>query len=490
MFKPRPYQVPAIETCIAIMTHPKSRKELVVQPTAAGKSWLTAATVDRLGVPIVVLQPSGELLKQNYEKFELMGGKATISCSSLKVKQKDGVPYTLIGDEYVKCNEISKVTYATIGSVIKDIETFKKMKLKHLIIDEAHLMTKSDSQIRRFIDQLKITNVLGLTATPVYLANTMEGAMLKMMNRVRGKLFSTISHVTQISEVASQGYWTKLIYKVIETDTSVLRPNSNGSDFTIHSQKEYYEANSLKNQIVEELRNMLSQGRKSILVFLPSIQEAEELFSIFPNSAVVHSQVDSKTRDYVVRAFKNLDIPVVFNINVLATGFDHPELDGIITARPTSSIAIYYQQIGRLTRPHDNKENGLITDFSGNVLQFGRVEHITFENLPNYGWGMFGEGGVLLTGYPIKAISRPTKETLQQEYVEKKKKLGEDYGADGSIKFWFGKYSKKTVKEVAVFNKHYLTWVYENFDFNGNRMKQLKKSLEIELKLLVTADRI
>jgi len=95
----------------------------------------------------------------------------------------------------IPCQEIGHITYATIGSIMKDWEKFKSLKIKGIIIDEAHIMTQKNSQIKEFIKKVKIKNVLGLTATPIYLANSMEGATLKIMTRVRSKLFSNIKHV-------------------------------------------------------------------------------------------------------------------------------------------------------------------------------------------------------------------------------------------------------------------------------------------------------
>jgi DNA repair protein RadD len=477
-FKLRSYQVDGIQACVNVLTSSKKTKELVVIPTAGGKSWYISKSVEQINVPTLVLQPSKELLKQNYSKFILSGGRASVCCTSLKIRIRKGKQYTEINGAEVRCDEIGKVTYATIGSVMKHIEKFKKLNLKHIIIDEAHLMSKSGSQMSKFIKAVGATHVLGLTATPIYLAGGLNGAALKMMNRVRGKLFSKINFVTQINELVESKYWSPLKYTVFETDESYLKENSNKSDFTIESQRLYYEANDLDGQIKEEINNLTKEGRKSILVFVPTIGDAERLCRSIPNSAVVHSELDAKTRDYVVDAFKDLTIPVVINVNILSTGFDHPELDAIITARPTSSIALYYQQIGRGVRIHPKKDNCKIIDFSGNVNRFGRVEEITFEDVPGYGWGMFGKDGVLLTDYPISAKRRPTKESLLKKHADL-------HGEDNSVKMWFGKYKDKTVKQIVRINKGYAAWLIDQKDWNwsSGKMKALKKSLEKELRL-------
>ena len=140
------------------------------------------------------------------------------------------------------------------------------------------------------------------------------------------------------------------------------------------------------------------------------------------------------------------------NVNCLATGFDHQLVDAIITARPTTSIAVYYQQLGRGVRINPLKEDCKVIDFSGNVKKFGKVEDFTFENLPYYGWGMFGKGGVLLSDYPIAATYRPTKESLiknGKEKVETLKVQQDKLKKDENPVITFGMFSGRKVWDIA-----------------------------------------
>lgn len=465
-FTLRDYQESGIISCLEILqSKKKTCKELVISPTAGGKSIYVAETVKRLNEPLLILQPSKELLKQNYWKFVKVGGNASICCASLKTKTRKGVEYTELEDgTLVKCKDISKITYATVGTVKKFAKELKSAGVKKAIIDEAHLSTKAGTEVRKLFKEVGITHVVGLTATALYLESGLNGASLKMMNRVRWKMFSGIRNVTQINHLVEHGFWSKLLYQVNDTDESYLKENSSGSDFTVQSQRNYYKSNNLKDQIIEEVNNLLSEGRKSILVFLPTIEEADDLFASFPNSATVHSKMDSKTRDYVVNAFKDLVIPVVFNVNVLSVGFDHPELDAIITARSTSSIALFYQQIGRGVRIHPNKKNCKVVDFSGNVKRFGRVEGLHYSNVPYYGWGLFNENNELLTDFPISAKKRPTKESLiEQGEKEAKQKENKE-----NPEFNFGMFKGRRLWDIAKSKdssrlQSYCSWFWDKY---------------------------
>lgn len=316
MFKLREYQVKAIEDCMGVLTASK-KKSIAVLPTGAGKSIIIAECVKRLNKPVLILQPSKELLKQNYEKFIRVGGKASMYCASLKTKTIKKQDYTLINGELKKCKEVSNVTYATIGSIKKDLEKLKKLGVKHIIIDEAHLQSKVGSQLRSFLKKLNVTNVLGLTATPIYLEGGMMGSRLIMINRSFGTIFRSLCHITQIKELVENNYWTPFKYKIIKTDESSLQLNTAGSDYTEYSQKKYYESNNLREQIVEEVKRLKQEGRKRILIFVPDINEANSLYGLIPNSAVVHSKLSTQERDLMVEEFTNGDIPVAINVNCL-----------------------------------------------------------------------------------------------------------------------------------------------------------------------------
>lgn len=456
--KLRKYQSRAKEDGLRVLQSSKPTKSVIVQPTGAGKSILIAEIAKELDGNVLVVQPSKELLKQNLEKFSKAGGEATIYSASFNSKV------------------ISHTTYATDGSL--SVAAFKDKEIKYLILDECHLKTQSGSKLNTFIKALDIKNVLGLTASPVYLKSALGGTQLKMMNRVKGKLFNSICHVTQISELVEGGFWSKIKYDIKDTDTSILEYNSNGSDFTKGSLTLNYESNDYENKILSCIKN--NPDRKSILIFVPSVREAIALKNKLLGSEVVYSGMNDKDRERILEDFKALKIRTIINVNILAVGFDHPELDYIITARPTASIAVYYQQIGRGVRVHKNKKDCLLTDLSGNVERFGKLENLTFEDIEGYGWGMFN-GENLLSGVPFWEEEIPTKTSLKNKATTPKKLELAPITTTVNIndKIWFGKYKDQTCK--VVFNKDpkYIAWILGNkeWDWTNAKMSKLKAVL-------------
>ena len=464
MYKLRDYQSESVAKGLELLNSSKSRRELLVLPTAAGKSIVIAEIAKQLDEPIVVLQPSKELLEQNYKKFIDVGGEATIYSASAGVK------------------EISKITFATIGSIKKAVNELKSLKVKKIIIDEAHIGVKSGSQLRAFLKDLGVINTLGLTATPYILASSMSGAELKMLTKVKGKLFTDIAYVHQVKTMVDGNFWTPLEYRIVEQDDTFLKVNSSGSDYTEDSMKSFYENNDLQTQVVDNVEYCLEEGSKSILVFVPSISEAELLSTKLEGSRYVSSLTPKKERDEIIEGFKNGDIKVVINVGILTTGFDYPELETIILARSTMSFSLYYQMIGRGVRIHKDKAKTVVIDLSENYKRFGKVEDFTVEFIKGYGWGLFN-GDFLISNYPIEAKNRPRKSNLEKKYNPNiAKPVGVTVSGVGSSTLPFGKHKGRTLKYILEKDKGYLVWMLENFTFHLNQgwlKKEIKTLLNV-----------
>ena len=132
--------------------------------------------------------------------------------------------------------------------------------------------------------------------------------------------------------------------------------------------------------------------RKGILVFTRFLKEAKQLTWSIPGAAIVSGDTPKAERERILEAFKRGEIPVVANVGVLTTGFDYPELDTVVMARPTMSLALYYQIVGRCIRPHPSKESAWFVDLCGNIKRFGEVKDLRLENGGNGKWAVYSNG--------------------------------------------------------------------------------------------------
>lgn len=464
--KLRENQVKPVEIGIDFFKKKKANPSIIVAPTAFGKSIVIAKIAESVEDNLLILQPSKELLEQNFKKYLSLGGHASIYSASFNQKK------------------ISQVTYATIGSIASIGNTFKEKGFTKMIVDEAHLYPRNvDSMFGRFLNDSCITHVLGLTATPLKLqtntdldGNSFSKLQMLTSRSKKGNFYKDIIYVSHVQEMVDLGFWSKLEYEQYVMDYSGLVYNSTKADFTEDSLKKVYETNDTHGKISAKLEQL--KDRKSIIVFVPSVAEAKHLSGITPNSCYVSGDLGSKEREFAINGFKKGTIRVVFNVNVLSVGFDHPDLDAIILARPTASFAWYYQALGRGTRIASGKKDCLIVDFSGNVKRFGRVECIDIRK--ESVWKIYGEGGKLLTGIPMHEIGRhinsggDNPDDTDVERVKREKKEKPQQETDPSkIVMPFGKHKDKTLTQI---DKGYREWMLENFEW-GNHNIHIKNGL-------------
>lgn len=422
----RSYQVDPVNKAIEFFRKEDAAPSLMVLPTAWGKSWLTAHVAMSISPKdrLLVIQPSKELLEQNYQKYiALCGGLVDAGIFSASFGKKD----------------IEKITYATIGSIKTMGNEFRRLGFTKMLVDEAHLYPrKEESMLGQFLADSGITHVLGITATPLKLETVSSQKLVakkdkdgnpiiengrQVMKKVfdgysklvmltnpsnDGGFFKEIIHVGQVSEMVRLGFWSRLRYDIQPFDPNGLELNSNGSEFTEKSEKSVYEKNCVHNRIKAALNYY--RERKHCLVFVPSVEEANILASEYPGSVALSGETSKKERTKIIDGFRNGDIRVVFNVNVLSTGFDYTGIDCVVLGSPTASIARYYQILGRGVRIDDEKEDCLVVDFGGNVRRFGHVEDIEFEM--DGIWRMYGSRDILLSGVPVECLGCFTRASV------------------------------------------------------------------------------
>lgn len=339
---------------------------IAVGATAMGKSLVIADVAARLGEPILVLAPSKEILEQNYEKMQSYGLDVTMYSASVGVK------------------EIGHITIATIQSIYKTPEKFKHFK--YIIFDEVHLFNAKgkDTMYRKLFTAIGTKKVCGLTATPFRLDNKFFGqtytGCIKMLNRMTlNSFFREIVCKVEMADLINQGYLTEPTYHTFETDLSGLILNTTGRDYTEDSLQEW--GNRRLDQFMH-VAEQLDEKHKRVLVFCTSIKQSEKaqerLKQIGIEASIITGKTPKKKRTEMLSDFQSGKIKWMLNVGVLTTGFDMPVLDAVVLLRPTFSVPLYIQILGRCLRldPENPNKEAHFYDFTGTVEKFGRAETI------------------------------------------------------------------------------------------------------------------
>ena len=381
MYNLRYYQKEASDAAVKLFNGKTDKNGLIIIPTGGGKSLILADIASRLEGPLLVFQPSKEILQQNFAKLQSYG-IIDCGCYSASVGRKD----------------INRITFATIGSVMNNMRDFDCFK--NIIVDEAHYVNSKAGQYKKFIEA-KNRQVVGLTATPYRLDKCAGGSMLKFLTRTRPRIFSKVIYCCQIGELLSKGFLANLsYYDITSIDLRRVRSNSTGADYDEKSLIAEYERSGfydkLSNTVVKVMQPKSGIPRKGILVFTAFRKESESLVSKLQSlgikAAIVTCDTPKREREDILQRFKKGEIKVVSNCGTLTTGFDYPELDTVILARPTKSLALFYQMVGRAIRPSEGKI-GWVVDMAGNYSRFGNVADLYIARPPGTTrWDVYSRG--------------------------------------------------------------------------------------------------
>ena len=375
-FQLRNYQQRASDAAVNYFTGKTKGNGLLILPTGAGKSLVIADIASRIDEPLIVLQPNKEILEQNYNKL-LSYDVFDCSIYSASLNRK----------------EINRITFATIGSVMNHLHDFDEFH--KIIIDECHMVNPVGGQYKEFIEAVEGRRVVGLTATPFRLGQTIDPktinwkvhqycSILKFITRTRPRIFDRVLYFCQVRELLDRGYLAQLRYfDMNKLEMENVELNSTGADYDEASLKEEMERVDFYEYTLGIINRVLhpkdGKPRNGILVFTKFVNDAERLtWDLDGICEMVSGTTPKKEREAILKRFKSGETKVVANVGVLTTGFDYPALDTIILARPTMSLALYYQMVGRAIRPYPGKV-GWVIDLCGTVSKFGEVADLEVD---------------------------------------------------------------------------------------------------------------
>lgn len=368
-FKLRPYQQEAVD---ATLNHFRKSDEsaVIVLPTGAGKSLVIAELARLARRRILVLTHVKELVEQNHAKYESYGLEGGIFSAGLKRKENR-----------------HQVTFASVQSVAANLDQFRD-DYSLVIIDECHRVSGEEtSQYQRIIELLRQQNeslkVLGLTATPYRLA---MGWIYRYHYRgfVRGgdeqqdKPFQHCIYELPLSYMINRGYLTKpelVNAAVAQYDFSAL-PRDRFGEYAERDVNDLLGKHKRVTRAIIEQVVELAAERQGVMIFAATVDHAREITGYLPQheTALVTGGTDLKERASLIQRFKQRQLKYLVNVSVLTTGFDAPHVDFIAILRPTQSVSLYQQIVGRGLRLDEGKQDCLVIDYAGNHVNLHHPE--------------------------------------------------------------------------------------------------------------------
>ena len=254
-----------------------------------------------------------------------------------------------------------------------------------MVIDECHRVPdEKTSSYQKVITHLRENNpgikVLGLTATPYRLG---MGWLYQYHTRgqVRSeepRFFRDCIFELPIRYLLDEGFLTParmIDAPVLSYDFSQLKPASTGRYKEAELDMVIEQSKRATPQIVDQIIE-LAKDKLGIMVFAATVRHAQEILSLLPEgeSSIVIGDTPTLERDQIINDFKERKIKFLVNVSVLTTGFDAPHVDLIAILRPTESISLYQQIVGRGLRLSPGKKECLVLDYAGNSYDLYQPE--------------------------------------------------------------------------------------------------------------------
>lgn len=324
----RPYQKDYVRKLGAVYNQ-GIKKVCIVAPCGSGKTALFAAlaeTTQKQGNTVWFLVHRKELLDQTINTFK-----------------RFNIP-------------LKTIHIGMVATVANHINNYPKPDM--IIFDECHFSTAKT--------WLKIVNAypnvyyIGLTATPCRL----DGKPLK-------DIYETmITGITE-KELIDTGYLAPYKYYAPSvTDLSALKRK--GKDFDKEQATELLSTKAVFGNVIEHY--LKYAANKQAICYCSSIQHSESVAKAFNladiNAIHFDGNTPKKQRDNIIKRFRNKEIQILCNVDLISVGFDCPDCECCILLRPTMSLALYIQQSMRCMRPKQGKI-AIILDHVNNYKRFG-----------------------------------------------------------------------------------------------------------------------
>lgn len=348
MYELRPYQTAAIEKTRKAISD-GFRSIMIQSPTGSGKGVILSHIINSAnnkGKTVLFLVHRSEILFQvsDYmDKYEITHGI---------IKAGEEANYT------------HPVQLASFQTIHRRMERYSD-KFDIVVIDEAHHSTART--YLEVITAFKKNIILGFSATP-----TRKNGM------GLGNLFDKLIQVATIQELTDMGYLAPVKYFApVTIDLSGVKLQA--GDYN----EKQLEPVMLKNELIDgivEYWFKYGEMRKTV-VFATGVAHSVAIKEKFASAGIVAEHLDGNTpkdeRAEVIRLFKKGDIQVIVNCQILTEGVDVPDISCVILARPTKSLPMFMQMLGRGMRTFKDKADCILLDHAGCVYEHGFVHEIT-----------------------------------------------------------------------------------------------------------------
>ncbi len=339
MFNLRDYQQDLVSKTFAAWSS-GTRKVLLQLSTGGGKTIILAAIASKM-----TAQSEGVLVVAHREELIIQAAEKLAAVTKLQPG-------------------IIKAGYKPTDSLIQvaSIQTLARRQVyptaELVIIDEAH--HSSAKSYRKLLDAYPEALILGLTATP----RREDGYGFR-------DIFEHLICSISTKELIALGYLTD--YKLIAGFKYSRHKVPPKRDFT-RQELEAVASDYKPSEVLKQWQNFCAD--KKTVIFAVNVMHSQQIAAAFCANGIRCEHLDGDTpnsqRQAILARFRSGETQVISNCAILTEGFDCPDSGAAVIARPTSSVTLWLQMIGRVLRPAPGKDHANILDMTDNWFRLGR----------------------------------------------------------------------------------------------------------------------
>lgn len=356
-FKLRNYQSECLDSITACLTQGQ-RRLLVSLPCSSGKTVIFASLIKKMGYPrTLIFVHTEELIQQTADKLSMV-------CP--------GISVGLVNANNKNFEETIIISSIQAAYVEANLKQLIKQNFNLLIYDECHHASADNA--RKIIDKLgfgKDTKrcITGFTATPY-----------RTDRKGLGEVFDVVAYEKDIQYMIQNGWLVPPVAYKIKTDLDLSAIKTISGELQQTSLSELMNTPEMNALVVKSYLEK-AQGRRTIC-FAVDIKHAISLAETFQQfgitSRAIYGSMPISDRNQIIEQFRMGKIMVLTNCAILTEGFDDPETTCVILARPTKSLSLFVQCLGRGLRkaPWAGKLDCILLDFGSknhNIISLARL---------------------------------------------------------------------------------------------------------------------
>ena len=308
------------------------------------------------GKTIVFTDIVKTFLSQNFKSLVIAHKKELITQAHGKIKEIIGIEAGLIKAGF-KPDFTPPIQVASIQTLIRR----NKPPADLLVIDEAHhSCAKSYSDL---FEIYKNSYILGVTATPC--RNDGQGFNLLYDDLIKGP---------GVDWLIEMGYLSQFRLFAAEIKLEVKEGKNNKKEYSQAALSKAIRENGIVNQNAIDTWFKYAPNKQTV-VFCVSVEHSIAIRDLYRDRGIKAEHLDGNTpdalRDLIIQDFRDKKITVLTNCEIVSEGFDVPGIECVQCIRPTKSLGLWLQMLGRALRPCNGKEYAVILDHTFNYVKLG-----------------------------------------------------------------------------------------------------------------------